>query len=75
MVDMTSTASPMRKPFVLRYPSVAIFLIILALLGFIILFFASGPRGSYQLYRFHQQKADLENEIKNLELKKALSEP
>ncbi len=42
MVDMTSTAEPIRKPLVLRYPSVAIFLIILSLFTAIITFLGEG---------------------------------
>ena len=42
MVDMTSTAEPIRKPLVLRYPSVAIFLIILSLFTAIITVLGEG---------------------------------
>ncbi len=42
MVDMTSTAKPVRKPLVLRYPSVAIFLIILSLFTVIITVLGEG---------------------------------
>ncbi len=42
MVDVTSTAEPIRKPLVLRYPSVAIFLIILSLFTAIITVLGEG---------------------------------
>ncbi len=42
MVDMTSTAEQIRKPLVLRYPSVAIFLIILSLFTAIITVLGEG---------------------------------
>ena len=37
----------------------------------IIVFFASGSRGTYQLYKFNKQKQDLESELKELESEKA----
>jgi cell division protein FtsB len=37
----------------------------------LLVFFASGPRGTYQLFQFYTQKADLEQEIQNLQSKKA----
>ncbi|NOD45700.1 urea ABC transporter permease subunit UrtC [Ruegeria sp. HKCCD5849] len=42
MVDMTSTVEPIRKPLVLRYPSVAIFLIFLSLFTAIITVLGEG---------------------------------
>jgi cell division protein FtsB len=45
-------------------------LIILVLFSLLLIFFASGPRGTYQLFHFYQQKTALEQEIKNLQLKK-----
>lgn len=46
-------------------------LILLVLFGLLLVFFASGPRGTYQLVQFYKQKADLQQEIENLQLKKA----
>ncbi len=42
MVEMTSTALPRRKPLVLRYPSVAIFLIILSLFTAVVTILGEG---------------------------------
>ena len=36
----------------------------------IIIFFVTGPRGTYQLLKFSKQKSDLEQEINNLEVEK-----
>jgi len=45
-------------------------LTLVAILIIIVIIFSSGSRGTYQLYKFTQKKADLEKEIKNLEIEK-----
>ena len=45
-------------------------LTLVAILIIIVIIFSSGSRGTYQLYNFTQKKADLEKEIKNLEIEK-----
>ena len=40
---------------------------LLAILILVILFFASGSRGTFQLFKFTQQKSSLEQEIRDLE--------
>jgi len=46
-------------------------LILFGLVTLIIIFFVSGPRGSYQLLKFTYQKHTLEMEIEQLQRKKA----
>jgi cell division protein DivIC len=45
--------------------------IIFGSVALILIFFASGPRGSYQLLKFTYQKHELELEIKKLQQKRA----
>ena len=46
-------------------------LILFGLFALILIFFVSGPRGSYQLLKFTYQKRTLELEIEHLQRKKA----
>lgn len=45
-------------------------IIFFAILTIIAVIFMTGSRGTYQLYKFHKQKQDLEIEVKMLEKEK-----